>query len=181
MIDTWRDQLSIACKNGINFIFSASLVWAIVAVIWSMNFSDFQKGIFTFWVSAIMLPLAWILGKLLKTEWNVAGNPLNRLGLIFNICQLFYFPILFILLGKMPEYFVAGYAIITGAHFFPYAWYYRTNWFGIFAGVIAVGVWMLSAFFSEMTVLVPIFTSANLLVLGFFLMRDYKKKMVNEN
>ena len=30
-------------------------------------------------------------------------------------------------------------AIITGAHFFPYAWFYQTKSFAVMAGVITIG------------------------------------------
>jgi len=176
-LDQWRIELSIKCKNGINFIVAAALIWAGIAVIWNLGLSAYNQSILTFCISGLMLPLAWILGKIMKTSWNVEGNPLNRVGVIFNIGQLFYFPFLFILLGNQPEYFALGYAIITGAHFFPYAWYYKTNWFGIFAGFIAFGSWIISVYFPEMSSLIPAFVSGSLVILGVCLVRDYRLKI----
>jgi len=176
LLDEWRTELSISCKNGVNFIFAASLIWAGIAVIWNLDLSVYNQSVLTFSISGLMLPLAWVFGKWLKTAWNVPGNPLNKVGLLFNLGQLLYFPFLFILLGKQPEYFALGYAIITGAHFLPYAWYYKTNWFGVFAGMIAFGSWMIAAFLPEMVSFIPAFTSGCLVVLGFCLVRDYQMK-----
>lgn len=175
-LDQWRVELSISCKNGIDFIFAAAFIWALIGVIWSLDYSASSKGLFTFWVSGIMLPLAWAFSKVLKTNWKSTGNPLDRVGILFNICQLFYFPLLFILLGNQPEYFAIGYAVITGAHFFPYAWYYKTNWFGIFAGVIAFGSWGIGAFFPSGINYVPAFVSCSLILLGFALVGDFRRK-----
>ncbi|MFC3879411.1 DUF7010 family protein [Algoriphagus namhaensis] len=177
LLDAWRTELSIRCKNGVNFIFAAAMIWAGIAVIWNLELSLYNQSILTFSLSGLMLPLAWLFGKIMKTAWNVEGNPLNKVGMIFNIGQLFYFPFLFILLGYKPEYFALGYAIITGAHFFPYAWYYKTNWFGVFAGLIAFGSWMIAVYFPEMSSLIPAFVSGSLLILGLGLVRDYRLKM----
>ena len=176
LLDEWRTELSIRCKNGVNFIFAAAVIWAAIAVIWNLELSLYNQSILTFSISGLMLPLAWLFGKKMKTAWNVEGNPLNKVGMIFNIGQLFYFPFLFILLGNKPEYFALGYAIITGAHFFPYTWYYKTSWFGIFAGLIAFGSWMIAIYFPELSSLIPAFVSGCLVVLGAFLVRDYKMK-----
>lgn len=177
LLDEWRTELSIRCKNGVNFIFAAAVIWAVVAVIWNLELSLYNQSILTFSISGLMLPLAWVFGKKMKTAWKVEGNPLNKVGMIFNIGQLFYFPFLFILLGNKPEYFALGYAIITGAHFFPYAWYYNTNWFGIFAGLIAFGSWIISVYFPEMSSLLSAFVSGCLVVLGLGLVRDYRLKI----
>ena len=118
-LDQWRIELSIKCKNGIDFILAAALIWVGIAVIWNLGLSTYNQSILTFSISGLMFPLAWIFGKIMKTAWNVEGNPLNRVGMIFNIGQLFYFPFLFILLGNKPEYFALGYAIITELIFSP--------------------------------------------------------------
>ncbi|MCR9085041.1 MAG: hypothetical protein NXH89_21590, partial [Cyclobacteriaceae bacterium] len=103
LLDEWRTELSIRCKNGINFIFAAALIWAGIAFIWNSEISISHQSILTFSISGLMLPLAWVFGKIMKTAWNVEGNPLNKVGMIFNLAQLFYFPFLFILLGNKPE------------------------------------------------------------------------------
>jgi hypothetical protein len=177
LLDDWRTELSIRCKNGINFIFAAALIWVGIAVIWNSEISINHQSILTFSISGLMLPLAWVFGKIMKTAWNVEGNPLNRVGMIFNIGQLFYFPFLLILLGNQPEFFALGYAIITGAHFFPFAWYYKTNWFGAFAGIIPFGSWLMAVNFTTYASMIPAFTSVCLVILGLGLMRDYKLKV----
>ena len=85
----------------------------------------------TFIVGSLMLPFAFLLSKFLDTY---GCNPLQPLGLWLNFAQLFYFPFLVFILIKNPTYFVMVYVIITGAHFFPYAWFYNEKAFAIMAG-----------------------------------------------
>jgi len=83
---------------------------------------------------------------------------------------------------KIPDYFILVYAIITGGHFFPYAWFYKTNWYAIFAGIIVVGVLLLGLFLpNDKMFLVAIFTSILLFILTICLYFDTTKKMKAKN
>jgi len=77
----------------------------------------------------------------------------------------------------MPDYFIMTYAIITGAHLFPYAWLYKTKWYAIFAGVIAVGALILAlALPNEQMFFVALYTSFLLFVLTVGLYFDVKRR-----
>lgn len=172
-----RISLSVKAKNGIDFIYSASIVWCLIAAIWTLNSSAYNKSVLTFIVGSLLLPLALLASKILKTNWKDKENPLQPLGLWFNFAQLFYFPFLIFALIKMPEYFIMVYAIITGAHFFPYAWFYKTNLYAAFAGIIAIGSLILGLILTPQNMyLLPALTSITLLVLAITLTFDYKKK-----
>ena len=132
-------ELAINAKSGIDFIISASVVWIIIAYIWTLPQEAFTKSIFTFYVGIAMLPLAFLLSKILKTKWTTKTNPLQPLGMWLNFAQLFHFPFLFFILRDNPDYFVMTYVIITGAHFFPYAWFYDEIGYAVFAGIISLG------------------------------------------
>jgi len=174
--DRLRLELSVNAKNGLDFIASATVVWLILAYIWTLPHSAYNKSIFTFIAGSITIPLAFALSKVFKTSWKTPGNPLEPLGLWLNFAQMFYFPFLVFILLTRPEYFVMTYAIITGAHFFPYAWYYKSAPYAIMAGVISVGAMGLGLFLSseEMYVL-PLMMAAALAVLGVLLHIAWKK------
>jgi len=172
-----RTELSVKAKNGINFTLAASIVWLIIAYVWTLRFEPYDKSIFVFIVGPLLLPLAFLFSKLFKTEWKIAGNPLQPLGLWLNFAQLFYFPFLVLTMIKMPDYFILVYAIITGGHFFPYAWFYKTNWYVIFAGIIVVGVLLLGLLLpNDQMYLVAVSTSVLLFMLTVFLYVDTIKK-----
>ncbi|WP_236564837.1 hypothetical protein [Flavobacterium sp. MK4S-17] len=176
-LENLRVQLSVKSKNGLDFILSAFFIWLIISCIWTLDFSSFDKSILTFIAGSLMLPLAFAASKLLKTKWTDKSNPLQPLGLWLNFAQLFYFPFLIFALLKMPDNFVMVYVIITGAHFFPYAWFYKTQWFAIFAGIISFGALILGLNLEpEKMYFLPVFMSICLLVLAILLHFDSRKK-----
>jgi len=177
-LNNLRIQLSIEAKNGIDFTISATIIWAVIAFIWQLEYSSYNKSVLVFIAGGPMLPLAFILSKILKTRWKIPNNPLQPLGLWFNFAQLFYFTFLIFVLIKMPDYFIMVYAIITGAHFFPYAWYYKTNWYAIFAGIISLGSLLIGLFIKQENLFfIGIFTSISLAILSLGLYADFNFKL----
>lgn len=172
-----RLELSVRAKNGIDFILAASIVWIAITYVWTLPYPAYNKSIITFMVGGVMMPLAILFSKLLKTEWTIKSNPLQPLGLWLNFAQLFYFPFLFFVLFKMPDYFVMVYVIITGAHFFPYAWFFKSVAYAIAAGVISIGAMILGLILTqENYYLIPLFLSVSLLILAASLFMNYKSR-----
>ena len=97
-LDKLRNQLSTESKNGIDFTIAATIIWAIIAFIWTLKVDSYNKSVFVFMAGGPLLPLAFILSKIFKTNWKVKDNPLQPLGLWLNFAQLFYFPFLIFLL-----------------------------------------------------------------------------------
>ncbi|MFC4633095.1 DUF7010 family protein [Dokdonia ponticola] len=143
-LDKSRLDLAQRAKQGIDFITSATIIWLFITIIWSTDMVVGTKNTMTLAVSGVMMPLALLFSKIYKSQWKIKDNALHPLGLLLNIAQLFYFPILVLVIKFIPDYFVTVYMIITGAHFFPYAWFYKQPMFAIMAGVISVGALILS-------------------------------------
>ncbi len=176
-LDQLRLDLTIKAKNGLNFIGAATLVWLLITFIWTLPYGVGQKSLLTFYAGGLMLPLAWLFSKVLGTSWNIPDNPLQPLGLWLNFAQLGYFPILFFVYARHPEYFIMVYVIITGAHFLPYAWFYNTRSFAIMAILISVGAaWLGIVLPVQRLYLIPLFMSVSLLVLAVWLTADYQTK-----
>lgn len=175
-LDKLRLELSVKAKNGLDFVVSAIIIWSLISFIWTLSYSDYNKSVMTFIVGGPMLPLAFLLSKVFKTTWKVENNPLDPLGLWLNFAQLFYFPMLVFVLIMKPEYFVLCYVIITGAHFFPYAWYYNTKAFAVMAGVISFGSMAIALTVKSANLyLIPLFMVGSLLVLAVWLFLDFKR------
>ncbi|MCW3074694.1 MAG: hypothetical protein JWP69_1763 [Flaviaesturariibacter sp.] len=182
LLDKLRLDLSIKAKNGLDFTLAAAIIWALISFIWTVNTSPYNKSIFTFMVGALLLPLAFLFSKLFKTTWTIEDNPLQPLGLWLNFSQLFYFPFLVFTMIKMPGHFIMVYAIITGGHFFPYAWFYKTRWYAIFAGIIVLGALFFGLSLpNDKTYFVGIFTSISLLLITICLYFDSERKLKNNN
>ncbi len=176
-VDYYRLELSVKAKNGVNFIVAATIVWSAIAFIWTLPYSASSKGIMTFMAGPLMLPLAWVFSKFMHTAWKVDDNPIEPLGLLLNFAQLFYFPILIFMYMKYPQHMVLVYVVITGAHFFPYAWYYKTPAYAIMAGVTTVGALVLSLVFREEKDVfwIPTYMAVCLGVLAFMVYIGYKR------
>jgi hypothetical protein len=176
-LDELRIELSVKAKNGIDFTLVASIIWLVIAFLWRLDFKSYDKAIFVFIAGGPLLPAAFLFSRLLKTNWKIKDNPLQPLGLWLNLAQLLYFPFLIFILIKMPDYFLMTYAIITGAHLFPYAWFYKTTWYAIFAGLIALGSLFLGLSLPiEIMYFIAILTSISLFILTIFLYFDTTKK-----
>ena len=164
-------EIQLQAKNGIDFIISAGILWLIISYIWTLDFSSYNKSIFTFMIGAILLPLAFGLSKLLKTNWKVKDNPLQPLGLWLNFAQLIYFPFLIFILIKYPDYFIMAYAIITGAHLFPYAWFYDEIGYAIMAIIISVSALLITLNITVENIwMIPLFTSAMFFLLAVWIL-----------
>ncbi len=176
-LDAWRLELAVTAKNGLNFILAASFIWAAIAFVWTLPYSPARLGFITFFVGPAMLPLAWLLSKVLRTTWFLPHNPLQPLGLWLNFAQLFYFPFLIFIYSKYPAYFVMTYGIITGAHFLPYAWFYNTKAYAVMAGVIPVGCLLIGVRpAAAASCWVAAFVAGALLVLSTLLLGAYRQQ-----
>ncbi|MCX2680832.1 hypothetical protein OOZ15_12835 [Galbibacter sp. EGI 63066] len=179
-----KRELQLNAKNGIDFIISAGIVWFGVYIIWTLDYQSYDKSVFTFIISALLLPLALGLSKLLKTNWKIKDNPLQPLGLWLNFAQLIYFPFLVFILIKYPDYFIMAYAVITGAHLFPYAWLYDEIGYAVTAVLISVGTLIITFNVDvEEAFYIPIFTSVALFLLAIWIqinLKRFRKKVLIE-
>lgn len=144
--DELRIELSIKLKNGIPFLLGGCVVWLLIFVIWIFGKNIFYNNLSTAILSGMVSIFAFVFSKITKIPYSVPENPLGILGLILSLSSIFYIPFNFLLLFKVPDYFVISLATITGAHFFPYFWFYKTKWYGIFAGVITVSIFLMGVF-----------------------------------
>jgi len=142
--------------------------------------TSYDKSVFTLIFGAILIPLALGLSKILKTNWKIKDNVLQPLGLWLNFAQLIYFPFLIFILVKYPDYFIMAYAIITGAHLFPYSWFYDEIGYALAAIIISVGSMLISLYVQPIDIFyVPVFTASMLLILGIWIYIRYLKLQKN--
>jgi len=169
-------EVSVKAKNGLDFIVAASIVWTAITFIWTLPNSPGTNGFITLLVGTALLPLAWLFSRVFGTTWRIVHNPLQPLGLWLNFAQLFYFPILLFIYSKHPAYFIMTYGIITSAHFFPYAWFYKAKPYAVMAGVSTVGCLLIGVRTSGATLyLVPAFMVGALVVLSGLLYVSYRQ------
>lgn len=176
-LEQLKYEIQLKAKNGIDFIFAASITWLGIFLIWKyVDSTSYNKSVLTFIFGAILIPLALGLSKVLKTTWKIKDNPLQPLGLWLNFAQLIYFPFLIFILVKYPDYFIMTYAIITGAHLFPYSWFYDEMGYAIAAITISVGSMLIAIFINASSLFyIPAFTAFILLLLGVWILIRYQR------
>lgn len=176
-VEAMKHELSIGCKNGIAFLMAAAIVWSIITVIFLQSLEIGQKNIYMLWSTGLMFPLSVLISKMIRADWRTEGNPLGSLGMHLNLAQLIYFPILIWAFISSPGEMVLFFAIITGAHFFPYGWLYHAKAYYIMAPAISVGAVFIGWFLSAGRLwLIPASMAGFLLVLIAWLYADYRKK-----
>lgn len=176
-LNNTRNELSVKGKNGIGFLLSAFVIWSIITMIFLQPIEIQQKNIFMLYSTGLMFPLSIAMSALLRAEWKFKKIPLAKLGLFLNLAQIIYFPILIWGMIKSPVDAVMIFAIITGAHFFPYGWLYNAKPYYIMAPVISVLILVLALFLNvENLWLIPLSMAIILPILFFWNYLDYKKK-----
>lgn len=180
--ERFKQQIKLEAKNGIDFIFAACITWFGIFLIWRyISNTPYEKSIFTFIFGSLLIPLAFSFSILFKTNWKIKDNPLQALGLWLNFAQLIYFPFLIFIMAKYPDYFIMAYAIITGAHLFPYAWYYDEIAYAVIAIIISVGAMIIALTINLSGIFyIPVLTSLGFLILAIILTirhKGFKKKM----
>jgi len=174
-VNELRNELAIRCKNGLQFLLAANIVWVIILVIFLLPYEIESKNILTLYSTGIMFPLAILISKIIKADWKTNDNPLGMLGLYINLAQLMYFPILIFAFDKAPNQFIIFFGVITGAHLFPYAWFYNTKVYSIMAPVISVLV-IIIGWDIDITRLwlIPLSMMVLLIILNIWLYIEYK-------
>lgn len=161
-----KKDASIRGKNGMPFLMAATVIWIAITIIFLQPFEIYTKNIMLFISTGFLFPIALFVSKIMKADWQLKDNPLSMLGLIFNMAQFMYFPIIIWAFVQSPEQMVFFFAIIAGAHFFPYGWFYDTKVYYVMAPVIAVVIMIIGWDLDESILwLIPLVMTLSLLVM----------------
>ncbi len=134
-VDSARKQ-----KRGLHFIITSVFIWVAIFVIHSTNMPILTKNFFTLCCSAPLMPLALLVSKIIKVDFQNKGNPLTNLGIIFSVNQMLYILIAMWIYAGVPDKMVMVYGMIFGAHLLPYGWLYQSKTYYIFAVMISIVV-----------------------------------------
>lgn len=177
-MDHLRIECSVRGKNGISFLLSALVLWFLFAIIYRQSVDIQLKNLLVLFLTGLLFPLAVGISRLIQVDWKLTDHPLGSLGLIFNIAQLIYFPLVFWAFFAFPEKMIVVFAVITGAHFFPYGWFYQAKAYYVMAPIISFVIMGIGWNMNPSRLwLIPVSMMVFLLVLIVWLWVDYRKKM----
>lgn len=182
-IDLLRDQYSVETKKGLGFIISATIFWMLMILVGFFE-NNTLRIICYFAGGAIIFPLGLLFSKLLNAL-EYTDNSLGVLGVILNIIQILFFPLvwgaIFYKIEALPWFL----AVISGAHLLPYAWLYRSKTYIFSSIVIAIGSAIIGIRFDSQTyIFIPIFQTVLFLITSFFLgleLKNLRKNLVNKS
>lgn len=137
-INGLRDDIAIAQKKGLPFIIASCFIWALITVVSVLDISMDTKNLLVFCCACPMLPISWIVGKILKVDIFAKQNPLGELGFLFTINQLLYLLIVMWVFNAVPDKMIMVYAMVFGAHLLPYSWLYRSTGYMVCAIAIPI-------------------------------------------
>lgn len=125
-------------KCGAHFISASLVIWIFICVVNFLNLTQYYKNVFSLYSSALLVPLALLFSKLYGIKFSDKDNPLNSAGLFFALNQMIYLLVVILVWMIRPEYMIAAYAIVVGAHFLPYNWLYDSLTYKLVAILIPV-------------------------------------------
>ena len=125
-------------KKGLHFIISSIVIWLLILGVHLTNLTIEQKDILTFCCSAVLFPMAWMLSKALKIDFEGKGNPLTKAGILFSVNQMLYILIAMWALAAVPEKMLMVYAMIFGAHLMPFSWLYQSKSYLVFSIAVPI-------------------------------------------
>ena len=125
-------------KKGLHFILASIVIWAAVWVVHLTDLPIETKNILTFCVACPLMPLAWMISKLIHVDFQGKSNPLTSLGLLFSVNQILYILIAMWVFSAVPEKMLMVYSMIFGAHLMPYSWLYQSKCYMLMSIVVPI-------------------------------------------
>lgn len=95
-------------------------------------------------MGAVTLPASFFLQAMLNLPATSVSNPVNLLSPAASMALPATLPALIIVWALEPSYVAPVYAVLTGAHYLPFAWIQRTRWY-VALGLACVAVGGLAA------------------------------------
>jgi len=168
-LEELRLDCAIKQKKGLHFILASIIIWCAIFVIHLTPLPMLTKNLLTFCFVAPLMPLAFLVSKIIKVDFQNKANPLTNLGLFFSANQILYLLIAMWVYPTVPEKMLMILAIIFGAHLLPYGWLYKSMSYMVFAVAIPVlsllvGINFEPYILAGMMILIEILFSISLIV-----------------
>lgn len=125
-------------KKGLHFILASVVIWILLLMTYLSNLPILSKNLVAFCCTAPLVPVAYLLSKLIRVDFQNKSNPLSILGIIFSVNQVLYLLIAMWIFSAVPDKMLMILAIIFGAHLMPYGWLYNSKSYFAMSVIIPV-------------------------------------------
>jgi hypothetical protein len=137
-LEEMRLDCAVKQKKGLHFILASIIIWCAVLFVHLSDLPIQTKNLLTFCFTAPLMPLAFMISKIIKVDFTNKGNPLTRLGILSSLNQLLYLLIAMWIYPTVPEKMVMVLAMIFGAHLLPFGWLYKSKSYLVLSVVIPI-------------------------------------------
>lgn len=152
-LDELRTDIAKRSKKGLHFIMASVFIWSAILVVWLLPEKDtLAKNLLTFYCTAPLLPISYMLSKIIKAEFSASDNPLNKLGLLFSYNQLLYILIAMWVYPVVPDKMVMVLAVIFGAHLLPFGWLYQSRAYSVMSIAISLTIFIIGIMFNPVVI-----------------------------
>lgn len=176
-LEALKVDCAIKQKKGIHFISASIIIWCLVLIVQLLNLPVLTKNLLTFCCTAPLLPLAFLISKLLKIQFQDKENPLNNLGILFSLNQMIYLLIAMWVYPTIPDKMLMIIAMIFGAHLLPYSWLYKSKIYLIMSIIIPISSLIIGCNFQNYVLAIIMIIYETIFTL---LLMIENKKMLNK-
>jgi len=139
-LEEMRLDCAVKQKKGLHFILASIIIWSAVLFIHLSSLSILSKNLLTFCFTAPLMPIAYMISRIIKVDFTNKDNPLTNLGVLFSLNQMIYLLIAMWVYPTVPDKMVMVLAIIFGAHLLPYGWLYKSKSYMVLSIIVPVVV-----------------------------------------
>ena len=167
-LEELRNDIALKQKKGLPFICASVLIWLLILIVIMLDLPQDKENLFVFCCSCPLLPISWIIGKVLKVDIFDNSNPLGNVGFLFTCNQFLYILIVMWVFSAVPDKMVMVYAMVFGAHLLPYSWLYKSLSYRIFSIAIPIVSLVVGCMFSAIWVAVTLLLFEIIFVITLF-------------
>lgn len=167
-LEELRNDIALKQKKGLPFICASVLIWLLILIVIMLDLPQDKENLFVFCCSCPLLPVSWIIGKVLKVDIFDKSNPLGNVGFLFTCNQFLYILIVMWVFSAVPDKMVMVYAMVFGAHLLPYSWLYKSLSYRIFSIAIPIVSLVVGCMFSAIWVAVTLLLFEIIFVITLF-------------
>lgn len=167
-LDELRNDITVKQKKGLSFICASVFIWCLILIVVILDLPQQQENMLVFCCSCPLMPIAWLIGKILKTDIFDKSNPLGNVGFLFTCNQFLYLLIVMWVFSAVPDKMVMVYAMVFGAHLLPYSWLYRSISYRVFSIIIPIVSLVIGCMFSAFWVAVTLLIAEIIFVIALF-------------
>ncbi len=167
-LEKLRNDIVIKQKKGLPFIGASVVIWLLILIVIMLDLPQDKENLFVFCCSCPLLPISWLIGKVLKVDIFDKSNPLGNVGFLFTCNQFLYLLIVMWVFSAVPDKMVMVYAMVFGAHLLPYSWLYKSLIYRIFSIAIPIVSLVVGCVFPAFSVAVTMLIIEIIFVIALF-------------